>query len=288
MKLVRFGDPGKERPGVWLDAQRGLLDVRALAFDIHDYDGSFFERGGVARLAGLLQETSLPTIPMESQRIGPPLATPGQIICVGRNYADHAREFGGPVPEVPELFGKSPTSWSGPYDPILLPEEQGIYDFEVELAVVMGRRAARLTETNALEHVAGYMLLNDVTDRRAQRAVSQWYYAKSADTFCPVGPWLVTPDELGDPGNVRLQATLNDEVFQQAATRDMIFSIPRLLSYITARVTLQPGDVLATGTPAGVGSARQPPRPLQPGDTVTLEVDHCGRQQCPVLASWAP
>jgi len=287
MKLVRFGPHGRERPGVWIaDAfgagRHGILDVNAMAFDIADYDAHFFAHGGLRRLPALLAEPRRVVVPAEGVRFGPPIARPGKILALGKNYAEHAREFGGPPAEVPVVFSKAVTALTGPFDPIRLPPFSRRVDGEVELAVVIGRRARRLTEENAMEVVAGYCVLNDVTDRDAQRAGQQWFYGKSFDTFCPLGPWLVTAEEVPDPHALRLWSRLNGEPLQEGNTADMIAQIPRILAYISAGITLEPGDVIATGTPAGIGSARTPPRLLQPGDVLETGVEGLGAQRAVV------
>ncbi|MGI6087271.1 MAG: fumarylacetoacetate hydrolase family protein [Kiritimatiellia bacterium] len=281
MKLVRFGEPGNERPGVLVEepgASPMILDVRGMAYDLEDYNEDFFRRFGMARLPGLLSESGRKLVRAEGVRLGPPVARPGKIICLGKNYADHAMEFDSKVPQTPILFSKAATAVTGPYDPICLPPDAEIVDLEAELAVVIGREARCVPEDRALDYIVGYTILNDVTDRVAQRTDGQWFRSKSLDTFCPLGPWLVTPDEAGDPGNLRVESKLNGVILQNGNTADMIFKIPFLIAYISATITLLPGDVIATGTPAGIGSARRPPLTLHPGDTVEVAVEKLGRQ----------
>jgi 2-keto-4-pentenoate hydratase/2-oxohepta-3-ene-1,7-dioic acid hydratase in catechol pathway len=278
MKLVRFGAPGQERPGVWLE-DRGapeILDVRAMAFDIEDYDAHFFTHWGLERLRGLLVETEQRRIDANGVRLGPPVARPANIICVGKNYADHAAEFGGEAPTEPILFAKAPTSIIGPRDPIRLPRGWTELDAEVELAVVIGCVTANVDPPRALDCVAGYLVLNDVTERRAQREGGQWYRGKSFDTFCPVGPYLVTADEIIDPQRLCLRSRLNGAPLQQGNTRDMVFSVAEIISYISRTMRLQPGDIIATGTPSGVGFARNPPLFLGAGDVIEVEIDGLG------------
>lgn len=284
MKLVRFGEPGKERPGVWLDDDQ-ILDVRAMAFDITDYDAHFFETYGLQRLAALLKESSRRCISSRNVRLGPPIARPSKIICLGKNYADHAREFDAEIPSQPVLFSKAPSSIIGPYDPVILPPGNAMCDVEVELAVVIGRRMKNIPEQESLAHVAGYMILDDVTDRVAQREGKQWFRGKSPDTFCPMGPWLVTADEVGDPQRLALRSKISGRILQDANTADMIFSVARVLSFISATITLEAGDVVATGTPGGIGSARTPPVLLHPGDVIELEISGLGHQRNEVRAS---
>jgi 2-keto-4-pentenoate hydratase/2-oxohepta-3-ene-1,7-dioic acid hydratase in catechol pathway len=271
---------------VWLadaapDGRPGILDVRAMAFDLEDYDARFFEQGGLLRLQGLLREPGRIVRPAEGLRLGPPLV-PGQILCLGKNYAEHAAEFGGGVPLIPVVFSKARSSLQGPSDPLVLPMQSNQVDGEAELAVVIGRRARRVAAEEALSYVAGYTVLNDVTDREAQRAGGQWFYGKSMDGFCPLGPWLVTADEVPDPHALRVFSRLNGEILQEDTTAHMVFRIPHLLEYLTAGLTLEPGDVLATGTPAGIGSARKPPRVLREGDLLETGVDGLGTQSARV------
>lgn len=284
MKLVRFGEPGRESPGLWLTdrGQPEILDVRAMAGDIADYDPHFFGHWGLDRLRGLLREKVQKRRPAAGLRLGPPVPRPGSIICIGKNYADHAAEFDGAVPAAPLLFSKAATSWIGPHDPILIPPGFQTVDAEAELAVVMGRTARHVTETDALAHVAGYSALNDVTERTAQREGQQWFRGKSFDTFCPCGPWLVTPDEAGDPQDLRVCSRLNGQTLQDGHSRLMLFSVARLIAYISRTMTLEPGDVIATGTPAGVGFARKPPILLKAGDLIEVDVERIGSLRNPV------
>ncbi len=289
MRLVRFGPPGEERPGVLLEnalaGQPAILDVRAMAFDIEDYDPHFFSRWGIERVRALLQEHGRKLVPAADLRLGPPVARPGKIICLGKNYADHVAEFDAELPERPILFAKAPSALCGANDSIVLPPGSKIVDSEVELALVIGRTAQRVPEAEAMSCVAGFTVLNDVTDREAQRADKQWFRAKSLDTFCPTGPALVTPDELADPQSLHLYAKVNGQILQDSNTSHMIFRIPYLISYISAGITLEPGDIIATGTPGGIGSARKPQVLLRPGDTVEIGVERVGVQTSRVTAS---
>jgi 2,4-didehydro-3-deoxy-L-rhamnonate hydrolase len=290
MKLVRFGPVGEERPGVWLEpAQAGgkamILDVRDMAFDIEDYNEHFFSHFGIARVANLLQEPGRKLVPAEGVRLGPPVARPSKIIALGKNYADHAREFDSQVPTSPILFTKATTALNGPFDPIVLPKGVTQVDGEVELAVVIGQRTHGVAEREALNCVAGYTVLNDVTDREAQRSAGQWFRGKSPDTFCPLGPFLVTGDEVPDPHALKLVGKLNGQTLQNGMTADLIFKIPHLIAFISATITLLPGDIIATGTPAGTGSARTPPVYLKPGDCVECSVDGLGQQKNPVVGA---
>jgi 2-keto-4-pentenoate hydratase/2-oxohepta-3-ene-1,7-dioic acid hydratase in catechol pathway len=280
MKLVRFGRQGHEKPGLWLETADGprVVDVQAKAFDIHDYDRLFFERWGLERLRGLLEEDGLTFLDPSDLRLGPPVATPRMIVALGSNYAEHAKEFDGDLPDKPILFAKAPSAWNGPKDPVQIPDRDAPVDAEAELAIVIGKTAKKVTEENAQAHIAGYMALNDVTDRRAQREVSQWFRGKGADGCCPAGPFLVTPDEISNPSNLRIRQVLNGEILQDGSTADMIFPPDELIAYISNRTTLQPGDVITTGTPSGIGSARTPPVTLKPGDVVEITIDGLGTQ----------
>lgn len=285
MKLVRFGPPNQERPGVLIEKDSKILDVRAMAFDIEDFNGHFFTHWGIQRVQALLKEPSLKTVPAEGVRLGPPVARPGKIVCLGKNYADHAAEFDAEIPSSPILFSKAPTSLVGPFDPIVLPRGAKIVDGEVELAVVIGRTARGVQESDAMQFIAGYTVLNDVTDREAQKEGKQWFRAKSADTFCPLGPYLVTPDEIRDPQNLRLYSKIGGKILQDNNTSEMIFKIAYLISFISAAITLEPGDLIATGTPGGIGSAHKPPVLLRPGDAVETCVEGVGAHANKVLGT---
>ena len=282
MKLVRFGPPGEEQPGVWLEDEAAILDVRGTAFDIQDYDSHFFTRHGLRRLHNLLTEPRRKLVPAKDVRLGPPLAQPGKIVCLGKNYIDHAREFDNRIPAQPILFSKAVSSIVGPFDPIRLPKGSRVVDGEVELAVVIGRTTRHVGASEAMGCIAGYTVLNDVTDREAQREAGQWFRAKSFDTFCPLGPFFVTPDEIPDPQALRLYSKVNGKTLQESNTADMIFKIPQLISFISATITLHAGDLIATGTPGGIGSVHQPPVLLKAGDTVETGIEGVGIQISPV------
>ena len=287
MKLVRFGPPGEERPGIWLEEPDGsafVIDVNRVAFDIHDYDSHFFSRWGLQRLEGIVQENPAARLPAADVRLGPPIPPPANLICVGLNYHSHARELGLESPAEPLLFAKAPTSITGPTDPVRVPADAEV-DFEVELAVIIGEAASNVSAAEALSCVAGYTILDDITDRRAQDRFSQWYLAKSRPTFCPLGPWLVTRDEIPYPPRLRMKSFLNGVPVQDGSTEDMIFPLDEVISYVSRHIALQPGDVIATGTPAGIGSRRSPPLLLKPGDRIELEIEQLGRQSNPVMAS---
>jgi len=265
------------------DGSAVILDVSAVAFDIHDYDGHFFTHWGLERLRGIMEENPAARIPADSVRLGPPVPPPTNLVCVGLNYASHAAELGLPVPEEPLLFAKAPTAIIGPCDPIVLPRSAQV-DFEVELAVVLARPCHRVAPDEARNYIAGYTILNDLTDRGKQQRISQWYVAKSQPGFCPLGPWLVTADELSFPPRLRLSSRLNGQVFQDSHTSDMIFSPAEVLSYASLHLLLNAGDIIATGTPAGIGSRRSPPVFLSPGDRLRLEIEGLGVQENRVVA----
>jgi len=269
MRLIRFGARGEERPGLW--QADGIVDLRDLFPEIPDIDGSFFEQGWPARLAGL-QASGRPL----QIRWAAPIARPSKIVCLGKNYAEHAKEGGFETPASPLIFCKTPNTLNGPFDPVLLPQSSGQVDWEVELAVVIGTAGKRIPKERALAHVAGVTVMNDVSGRQAQFADSQWFRGKSFDTFAPLGPALVTLDELGDPHNLRLTAKLNGRIMQEGHTRDLIFDLPTLIANISEDITLCPGDVISTGTPAGVGIFRQPPIVIQEGDEVECWIEKIG------------
>ncbi len=282
MKLVRFGEKGKERPGVWMGDGR-ILDVRALAFHIEDYNEHFFANNGVAQLRVLLDDPGARFISSDGIRLGPPVARPSKIVCVGANYAAHAKEFGHQIPKEPILFSKATSAINGPFDPIVLPDGAQVVDSEAELAVVIGKTASKVRQAEALDYVAGYTVLNDVTERVVQKANGQWFRGKGFDTFCPIGPFLVTPDEIQDLRNLAVWQKLNGVALQEARTADLMFSVPFLIEYISQGMTLLPGDVIATGTPPGIGSARNPPVLMKAGDTVEVGVDGLGAQKSNVV-----
>ena len=221
-------------------------------------------------------------IPLMSARLRAPIARPGKITCIGLNYADHAREQGTEPPAQPIYFLKSWNTICGPGDPILLPPNSTQVDYEAEFAVVIGKRGKNIPEERALEHVGGYLVLNDVSARDMQFGDKQWYRGKSCDTFAPTGPWIVTPDELPDPNNLRISLTLNGQTMQDSNTRNLIFKVPFLISYLSQSHTWEVGDLISTGTPPGVGVFRKPPVFLKPGDTVSITVEGIGTLTNPV------
>ncbi|MBI5062908.1 MAG: fumarylacetoacetate hydrolase family protein [Desulfatitalea sp.] len=269
MKLIRMGPKGQERPGLW--QTDGIVDLRDLFPEIPDIDGSFFEQGWLRRLAGL----KTPGRSLEI-RWGAPLAQTSKIICLGKNYLEHAKEGGFETPASPLIFCKTPNTLNGPFDPVLLPQSSGQVDWEVELAAVIAKTGKRIPKAQAMAHVAGFTVMNDVSGRQAQFADSQWFRGKSFDTFAPMGPALVTLDEIGDPHNLRLTAKLNGRLMQDGHTRDLIFDLPTLIANISEDITLYPGDVISTGTPAGVGIFRNPPIVIREGDEVACWVEKIG------------
>jgi 2,4-diketo-3-deoxy-L-fuconate hydrolase len=269
MKLIRFGEPGNERPGL-LQAD-GVVDLGLHFKDIPDIGQTFFEEGWIQRVSRL-KASGRELI----ERLGPPIPHPSKIICLGKNYVEHAREGGFDVPEAPLLFCKSPNTVNGPFDPVIMPRSSAQIDWEVELAVVIGREGKRISKANAMDHVAGYTVLNDVSARQAQFAQSQWFRGKSFDGFAPLGPALVTPDEVGDVQNLRLTATVNGQPMQAGTTGDMMFDVAALIENISEDITLVPGDIISTGTPAGVGIFRDPPVLLADGDVVECWVERIG------------
>jgi 2,4-diketo-3-deoxy-L-fuconate hydrolase len=274
MKLIRFGAPGSEKPGLQLaDGRR--VDVSAFG---QDYDEAFYGGDGLQRLeawAGKHAATA-PEI-SAGMRLGPPVARPSKIVCVGLNYADHARESGMEVPREPVLFFKSNTSLCGPNDDVVIPRGSMKTDWEVELAFVVGKRASYVSEEDALRHVAGYALHNDYSEREWQlERGGQWVKGKSADTFAPLGPFVATPDELSDVNALPMWLKVNGVLRQSSSTAQMVFRVPKLLSYISQFMTLLPGDVISTGTPPGVGLGLKPPVFLAPGDVVELGIEGLG------------
>ena len=283
MKLIRFGAPAAEKPGILLgDGTR--VDASSLG---SDWDERFFGSDGLLRLAAWARDHAgkAPRVP-ESERLGPCVARPSKIICIGLNYADHARETGAKIPEEPIIFFKATTALCGPNDDPVLPRGSVKTDWEVELAVVIGRRARYVSREDAAEHVAGYALHNDYSERQDQlERGGQWSKGKSQDTFAPLGPFLATPDELGGVRELPMWLTVNGESRQKSNTNQMIFDVPSLLSYLSRFMTLLPGDVISTGTPPGVGLGFNPPLFLKAGDLVELGIEGLGRQRQRVVPS---
>ncbi len=282
MKLFRHGAPGAERPG--------LLDPagvrRDLSGRVSDIDPRWLAPDSLAELAAI-DPQSLPRVEA-SVRLGPPVAGIGKIVGIGLNYRDHAKEAGQPVPEEPVLFMKATSSLGGPYDPVMMPRGSRKVDWEVELGVIVGTRASYVEEDAALGHVAGYCVVNDVSERAFQlEGTGQWVKGKSADTFAPLGPYLVTKDEVPDPQDLHLWLDVDGERCQDGSTRTMIFGVAHLVSYVSRFMSLMPGDLIATGTPPGVGLGMRPPRFLRPGNRMRLGIEGLGEMEQAVVA-YAP
>lgn len=274
MKLIRFGTAGKEKPGIELNNGE-RLDVSS--FD-EDYDEAFFGSNGIDRLESWIevQTEELPNVDFET-RLGPPIKKPSKIVCVGLNYAKHAAESGMELPKEPVLFFKATSAIVGPNDDVVIPKGSKKTDWEVELGVVIGQKASYVDEANAMNHVAGYILHNDYSEREFQlEKEGQWVKGKSCDTFAPIGPYVVSKDEISDPHNLDLWLKLNGETMQHSNTSDLVFNIPQLVSYISQYMTLLPGDIISTGTPFGVGLGFNPPKYLKAGDVVELGIQGLG------------
>ncbi|MGN4063233.1 fumarylacetoacetate hydrolase family protein [Burkholderia gladioli] len=279
MKLLRYGPRGQEKPGL-LDRDGRLRDLSSIC---EDYTPAFFAGGGIERLRGVDPQT-LPLVAGEP-RIGACIAQPGNFIAIGLNYVQHAIETDAPIPAEPILFNKAPSCLSGPYDPVILPKDSRKCDWEVEIAMVIGKPALYVDEAEALDHVAGYCVCNDVSEREMQlEHGGQWVKGKMFPSFGPLGPWLVTPDEAGDAQDLGLWLELNGRRVQDSSTSDMIFTLARIVSYASRHVLLQPGDVITTGTPPGVGLGMKPEQYLKPGDVMELGVAGLGVQKQTVLA----
>ena len=282
MKLIRFGKQGKEKPGVLLSNDE-KIDVSSF---VSDYDEKFFESGGLVNLKDWLNEneTSAPRLD-DSIRLGSPIARPSKIICIGLNFKDHAAESGFDAPEEPLIFGKATSAICGPYDNIIIPRGSEQTDWEVELGVVIGKKTSYVDQDQALDHVGGYVLHNDVSERAFQKdRGGQWIKGKSADTFAPMGPFMATPDEIDNISDMRMWLNVNGENMQDGNTSNLIFSVDHVVSYLSQFMTLLPGDVISTGTPAGVGMGMNPEKYLKPGDVVELGIDGLGSSKQNVVA----
>ena len=279
VKLVRYGPAGQEKPGL-VDADGGIRD---LSGEVDDIAGDFLLPEGMARLEAL-DPASLPRVD-GSPRLGPPVAGVGKIMAIGLNYSDHAAETGLDVPPEPVLFMKATSAISGPDDPVVIPRGSEKTDYEVELAAVVGTPGKYVDEANALDHVAGYCICNDVSEREFQlQRAGQWTKGKSCDTFAPIGPWLVSRDEIADPQKLDLWTKVNGETRQDGNTDKMVYGLKHLLSYLSTMMSLQTGDIVSTGTPPGVGSGFKPPRFLKPGDVMELGVEGLGTQRQELVA----
>ncbi len=273
MKLLRFGKPGREKPGL-LDADGNIRDLSA---HIKDIDRDFLDSEMFATLQAL-NPASLPLVD-GNQRLGAPVAKVGKFICVGLNYADHARESGMEVPSEPVLFMKATSAITGPNDVVQLPPDSKKSDWEVELGVVIGREALYVSEADAMDYVAGFCVVNDLSEREYQlERQGQWVKGKGCNTFGPIGPYLVTPEDAGDVDSAGIWLELNGERVQDGSTRTMVYKVPFLVHYISQFMSLQPGDIISTGTPPGVGLGMNPPKFLQPGDVMRLGIDNLGEQ----------
>jgi 2,4-didehydro-3-deoxy-L-rhamnonate hydrolase len=273
MKLIRFGEANKEHPGIIINDE--YYDVSSFG---EDYNEHFFEANGLVRLQKFIDSNKdqLPGV-SKDVRLGSPVTRPSKIICIGLNYADHAKETNAKIPVEPIIFFKSTTALSGPYDDVIIPRNSTKTDWEVELAVVVAKKASYVDETEALNYVAGYCLHNDLSEREFQLEKNgQWVKGKSCDTFAPLGPFMATKDEIADVNNLRLWLTVNGKKMQDGNTSNFIFRIPFLISYLSQFMTLLPGDVISTGTPAGVGLGMNPHVYLKPGDVMELGVDGLG------------
>jgi len=273
MKLIRWGAAGQEKTGVIINDT--WYDTSAFG---GDYNEQFFNDNGLARLEEFVKanEGSLVEIP-QGTRLGSPVARPSKIVCIGLNYADHARETNAAIPPEPVIFMKSTTALTGPFDDIIIPKNSVKTDWEVELAVVIGKKASYVEEADALDHVAGYVLHNDVSEREFQiERNGTWDKGKGCDTFAPLGPFLATQDEISDVNNLRLWLTVNGKIMQDGNTSNFIFNVPFVIAYVSQFMTLLPGDVISTGTPAGVGLGFNPPVYLKAGDVVELGIDGLG------------
>ena len=280
MKLIRFGEKNKEKPGIQLDDDR-RIDVSSF---IDDYDENFFYKIGIKKLRSWLNKNKEKCPIIDNNiRIGPPISRPSKIVCVGLNYAKHAAESGMKIPDEPVLFFKSSSAITGPYDPIIIPKNSSKTDWEVELAIVIGKRASYISKEDALNYIAGYVLHNDVSEREFQIERSgQWVKGKSCDSFAPIGPFIATADEIENPNNLNLWLKVNGEEMQNSNTSDFIFNIEEVVSYISQFMTLMPGDIISTGTPFGVGLGLNPPKYLKEGDIVELGIEGLGisKQTC--------
>lgn len=278
MKLTRFYDQNVIKPGVFLD-DNTVQDCSSFG---EDWNERFFETDGLKQLAEFLEASGdrLPAKALGQLRLAPAICRPSKIVCIGLNYAKHAAESGMEPPSEPVIFFKATTAWSGPNDPVVIPRTSTKSDWEVELAVVIGKRAKYVSQHNAIDYVAGYGVHNDYSERQWQLEMAgQWVKGKSADSYAPFGPFMATTDEITDPNNLHLWLKRNGQTLQDSNTNDFIFNISEVISYVSQFMTLLPGDVISTGTPAGVGLGMSPPQYLQPGDVIELGIEGLGMQR---------
>lgn len=278
MKLIRFGEPGNEKPGVMI--KDVCYDVSGW---IQDFDEQFFETGGLVKLEKLVSSAKLPVA--DISRLGPPVKRPSKLICIGLNYSDHARETNATIPAEPVIFMKATTAIIGPDDDVVIPKGSKKTDWEVELAIVIGKKASYVDEADAMDYVAGYCLHNDLSEREFQlERGGTWDKGKGCDTFAPLGPFLATKEDLPEVHNLRLWLTVNGQKMQDGSTSNLIFKVPFLVSYCSRFMTLLPGDIISTGTPAGVGLGMKPPIYLKPGDIMELGIEGLGTARQKVKA----
>jgi 2,4-diketo-3-deoxy-L-fuconate hydrolase len=282
MKLIRFGEPGNESPGLQLEDGR-LVDTSSV---VNDYNEEFFSSDGLQKLQEWASTSADDAEQVNAaHRIGSPIARPSKMICIGLNFSDHAEETGAEAPKEPVIFSKATSALTGPFDNIVIPKGSEQTDWEVELAVVIGKHASYVSESEAEDYVAGYVLHNDVSERSFQKdRGGQWTKGKSADTFAPLGPFMATKDEIHDINNLAMWLTVNGEKMQDGNTSNLIFNVPHVVSYLSHFMSLLPGDVISTGTPAGVGMGMSPEKYLKPGDIVELGIDGLGSSKQNVVA----
>ena len=282
MKLIRFGEPGSEIPGLQLDDGR-LVDTSSV---VNDYNEEFFASDGLEKLQEWASANANDAETVSAgHRIGSPIARPSKMICIGLNFSDHAAETGAETPKEPVIFSKATSALNGPFDNIVIPKGSEQTDWEVELAIVIGNRASYVSESEAENYIAGYVLHNDVSERSFQKdRGGQWTKGKSSDTFAPLGPFMVTKDEIPNTDNLAMWLTVNGEKMQDGNTSNLIFNVPHVVSYLSNFMSLLPGDVISTGTPAGVGMGMNPERYLKPGDVVELGIDGLGSSRQNVVA----
>jgi 2-keto-4-pentenoate hydratase/2-oxohepta-3-ene-1,7-dioic acid hydratase in catechol pathway len=281
MRLVTFEQEGRLRPGV-VQADSTVVDLSSLGYpNVLELIGG--GSGAIGKIRDFANQPASPRLPLSSVRLRAPIPIPRKLICVGLNYRDHAEETGSEIPDVPTIFNKFATAVIGPGDEIVLPKVSNSPDYEAEFAFIIGKGGRRIAADSWRDHIFGYTIVNDVSARDYQRATTQWLMGKTFDTFAPVGPWIVTADEIKDPHALDISMTINGEVLQSSNTSNLIFKIPDLVSYLSSVFTLEPGDIVSTGTPAGVGAARKPPRFLRAGDECVVKIAGIGELRNPVV-----